>query len=76
MTALQTKTVPANPSPIQQRKGSVPTVVAPNSGGISIGKKLWNKVCLIEVRRFGFILLGSKCIPFGNTSSSKCNRSC
>jgi hypothetical protein len=47
VTSLQTKIFSTtHPSPVQQRKGTMPSSVTPDSGAINIGKKLWNKVFL------------------------------
>jgi hypothetical protein len=45
--AVPTKPLSSDSSSTQQRKGTIPSIVVVDSEGISLGKKLWTKVCLI-----------------------------
>ncbi|CAF0725676.1 unnamed protein product [Adineta steineri] len=42
-TSLQNR-ISINTTPIQQTKGITPSITTSNSGGISVGKKLWSKI--------------------------------
>ena len=77
VASVQTKVLfTTSLTPTQQTKGPIPTIVTSDSGGMSIGKKLWTKVLFILNKNCLFmILLGCQFIPSRNFTSSQCYRS-